>query len=222
MGSIEKMHEQVKKKIFQGFKCIKLKIGAIDIESELALIKEIRNTFGLEIEIRVDANGGFDFDRCMPVLTRLADLKVHSIEQPLQPGQFEKTRILCKNSPIPIALDEDIIRWSLRYEKHQLLESVNPQFLVLKPGLIGGFAETSEWIKLAEERGIGWWITSALESNVALNAIAQYTSQFNPTFPQGLGTGQVFANNFTSPLYVHKDHLFHDPSNSWDLTLFKS
>lgn len=221
MGTTEKMREQIQNKITEGFICIKLKIGAIDIESELNLIEEIRNTFGWEIEIRVDANGSFAFDLCMPVLSRLAELKVHSIEQPLPPGHYEKTLFLCENSPIPIALDEDIIRWTDRFNKHNLLDSVNPQYIILKPGLIGGFAETTEWINLAKERGIGWWITSALESNIGLNAITQYTSQFQTTFPQGLGTGKVFKNNFTSPLYIDKGFLFHNPSNQWDLTPLK-
>ena len=221
MGSIEMMREQIHKKIADGYSCIKLKIGANNIESELNLIEEIRNTFGWEIEIRVDANGSLFFDTCMPSLKKLADLQIHSIEQPLPSGQHEKTLFLCKNSPIPIALDEDIICWTDRFRKYKLLDSVKPKYIVLKPGLIGGFAETTEWINLANERSIGWWITSALESNIGLNAIAQYTSQFQPTFPQGLGTGKVFKNNFASPLYIDKIFLFHNTYNIWDLTSLK-
>ncbi len=219
MGSIEIMREQIHKKIADGYSCIKLKIGANNIESEINLIEEIRTTFGWEIEIRVDANGSLSFETCMPSLKKLADMHIHSIEQPLPSGQYKKTLFLCKNSPIPIALDEDIIRWKDRFGKHKLLDSVKPEYIVLKPGLIGGFAETTEWINLANEHGIGWWITSALESNIGLNAIAQYTSQFQPTFPQGLGTGEVFKNNFAAPLNIDKGFLYHNPSKHWDIAL---
>lgn len=207
MGTAEFMQQQIEEKLEQGFGCIKLKIG-VDWKSEKEILKKIRQKFSKEdLELRVDANGGFSFEEAKVVLKELADLDIHSIEQPIKAGNVSEMAELCKNTPIPIALDEELIGVLNFEDKKELLEKIKPQFIILKPSLVGGFSGTDEWISFAEEKGIGWWITSALESNVGLNAIAQYTFTKNPKIPQGLGTGRLFTNNLETRLVLHGDEL---------------
>ncbi len=221
MGSIKAMLEAVENKIKAGYQCLKIKISSINIDNELNMIREVRKLYGWDIEIRVDANGAFTYESSIPVLNKLAELNVHSIEQPLPSSEYESTARLCKFSPVPVALDEDIVHWPHRNEKIKLLDIIKPQYIVLKPGLTGGFAETKQWIDIAESIGIGWWITSALESNIGLNAIAQFSNQWEHSSVQGLGTGELFSNNINSPLYVSNGLLFYDPIKSWDLQILK-
>ena len=202
MGSFDFMREQILEKLKLGFDCIKLKIGAIDFEKELALLKIIRREFKKEeLELRVDANGAFKPEVALEKLKRLSDYTIHSIEQPIKPKQWHKMAALCEDSPIDIALDEELI--GLRSDKiPAMLDAIHPQYLIIKPSLLGGFSRSELFISEAQKRGIGWWITSALESNIGLNAIAQWTATLNNPMPQGLGTGSLFTNNFTSPLEV--------------------
>ena len=216
MGDDEYMRLQIDEKIAQGFRCIKMKIGALDFEKELELLQYIRSEYHEKlIEIRVDANGAFDKNNALDKITQLFGLKLHSIEQPIKKNNTDTMSVLCKNTPIPIALDEELIGVFSVREKEDLLDKVMPQYLILKPSFIGGFRGTSEWISLAEKRNIGWWITSALESNVGLNAIAQFTFQLQNPMPQGLGTGGLFTNNFDSPLKVLEGSLWYDNSVEW-------
>ena len=217
MGDYEEMLERIKVKLSQNFKCIKIKIGAIDWKKEVDLIQYIRNKFDPSlVEIRVDANGAFDMDCAIPRLKRLADLGVHSIEQPIKAGNPMLMKFLCDISPLPIALDEELIGKFTKEAKEQLLDEIKPAYIVLKPSLVGGFTGANEWINIAMERGIGWWITSSLESNIGLNALSQWVSTLNVDIPQGLGTGALFENNFTSPLYLDGDRLKYDLSISLD------
>lgn len=221
MGDRDLMLERIDEKIRVGFKCIKLKIGAIDWDSEIGLIKYIREKHSeRELVIRVDANGGFSYDECMPKLKELADLRVHSIEQPIKAGFPEAMANLCKLSPLPIALDEELIGKGTTEERINTLDLINPQFVILKPALCGGFSGAAEWIEEAGKRGIGWWITSALESNVGLNAIAQFTAAMNAKGPQGLGTGGLFTNNFFTPLHLEKDRLGFLPTQKFNYSQF--
>ncbi|MCX6180935.1 MAG: o-succinylbenzoate synthase [Bacteroidetes bacterium] len=211
MGDEKSMQEQIEEKINSGYKCIKLKIGAIDFDKELSIIRSIRKKFSsAEIEIRVDANGAFSFKDALSKLEKLALLDIHSIEQPIQQGQEKEMAYLCKNSPLPIALDEELIAHQNIEEKKQLLEYILPQYIILKPSLLGGWTASEEWISIANTNKISWWITSALESNIGLNAIAQWTFNFHPSLPQGLGTGQLYNNNFASPLKISKSQLIHN------------
>jgi o-succinylbenzoate synthase len=220
MGEEQFMKEQIIKKIDGGFKCIKLKIGAIDFETEIDLLKFIRREFtSEEIEIRVDANGAFSPAEALDKLKRLSELELHSIEQPIKHGQPEEMARLCKTSPLQIALDEELIGVTDVTEKKKLLQIIEPQYLIFKPTLIGGMKGTQEWIDLLEERGVHWWITSALESNVGLNAIAQFTFTLNNPMPQGLGTGGLYTNNFESPLEVANGELWYRPSQKWNFNL---
>lgn len=218
MGSPQYMIDQVNEKIHQGFHCLKLKIGAINLKDELNILREIRQTFGYEeLEIRLDANGAFHPDEVMDVLEELAEFQVHSIEQPIQAGQWDEMGELCRISPIPVALDEELIGITNRDEQEEMLDIIMPSYIILKPSLLGGLQSAEEWIDLADQREAGWWITSALESNLGLNAIAQWTfTKQNPMY-QGLGTGQVFINNIESPLYLDSEHLMFDPSRKWKL-----
>lgn len=221
MGNFDEMIERIERKIQEGFRCIKLKIGAIDWSQELDMIRYIRSKFDEEtLMIRVDANGGFDTGDCMERLHRLASLKVHSIEQPIKPGNPERMALLCRETPLPIALDEELIGKGSLKERIDTLEQIQPQFIILKPALCGGFSGATEWIEEADKRGIGWWITSALESNVGLNAIAQFTASVNASGPQGLGTGGVFVNNFETPVSLEKDRLRFDPNEKFDYSQF--
>ena len=216
MGDKAFMKEQIVQKIEDGFGCIKLKIGAIDFDTELDLLKYIRSQFSSEeIELRVDANGAFSATEALEKLKKLSDYDLHSIEQPLRQGQPSEMAELCRNSPIPIALDEELIGVFDVTKKRELLQTIQPQFVIFKPSLIGGFRGTEEWMNLAEAQGIGWWITSALESNVGLNAIAQFTFTFENEMPQGLGTGGLYTNNFDSPLQVQQGTLKYEPQVNW-------
>lgn len=219
MGDKETMRQRIIEKLEAGFHCIKLKIGAIDFEAELDLLHTIRSQFSKEtIELRVDANGAFTPDEAPRKLERLARYDLHSIEQPIRQGQWEQMGELCRNTPIPIALDEELIGVNETLDKVTLLETIQPQYIILKPSLAGGFLGSGEWIQLAEERHIGWWITSALESNVGLNAIAQWAATKQTTMPQGLGTGQLYTNNIPSPLEQTGSMLQYNPLKKWDLS----
>jgi len=219
MGNDAEMRDQINQKIAEGFRCIKLKIGAIDFETELQLLKTIRNDFSPEaIELRVDANGAFSPTDALQKLHRLAALHIHSIEQPIKAGQINEMASLCENPPFPIALDEELIGVFEKEDKLKLLKTIRPQFIILKPAFVGGFLGAKEWIGLADSLGIGWWITSALESNIGLNAIAQWACTLKNTLPQGLGTGGLFTNNFDSPLTVTNGQLWYDSSKSWDVS----
>ena len=212
MGSPDSMKAQIKEKLAQGFRCIKMKIGAIDFEEEYRILKALRNEFSAsDIEIRVDANGAFQANEALRYLERLATLQLHSIEQPIRAGQWEAMAELCEQTPLPIALDEELIGVFTSEEKQRLLREIQPQYIILKPSLIGGYRGSEEWITLAETLGIGWWVTSALESNIGLNAIAQWTYTLRNPMPQGLGTGALYTNNIPFPLYVENGHLGFNP-----------
>ncbi|WP_018676197.1 o-succinylbenzoate synthase [Riemerella columbina] len=208
MGDTEYMKTQIEDKLKLGFSCIKLKIG-IRWEEEKAILKQLRQLFPKQdLELRVDANGAFSFEDAQRVLEQLAALDIHSIEQPIKAGQVEHMQNLCLNTPTPIALDEELIGINNTEAKQQLIETIKPQYIILKPSLVGGFSGTDEWISIVEQNGSGWWITSALESNIGLNAIAQYTYIKNNKMPQGLGTGGLFTNNFDSFLILERDKMW--------------
>jgi o-succinylbenzoate synthase len=220
MGSEDFMREQIKLKIDDGFACIKMKIGAINFETEIELIKSIRKEFSSsDIELRVDANGAFSVSEALEKLKILSDLDLHSIEQPIKQGQLENMAELCENTPLAIALDEELIGVFSKKNKNGLLETIKPQYIILKPTLVGGFQGSDEWIEVAEKNQIGWWVTSALESNIGLNAIAQYTFTKNNNLPQGLGTGGLFTNNFDSPLEVNNGCLNYNINKKWNFNL---
>lgn len=209
MGDKASMLSQISDKISAGFSCIKMKIGAIDFAEELACLAHIRSQFSKnEIEIRVDANGAFSPGNALEKLERLATFDLHSIEQPIAVKQLDEMHVLCEKSPIDIALDEELIGVFQKEHKSQLLDTIQPPFIILKPSFIGGFKGTLEWIEAAEKRNIGWWITSALESNIGLNAIAQFTATLEPEIPQGLGTGGLFTNNIERNLAIKNGHLW--------------
>ena len=213
MGDYELMHRRLTEKIAQGFTCIKIKIGALDFRQELALIRSLRTDFGPHLlTIRVDANGAYDQDSVMDVLEQLAPYDLHSIEQPVRAGQPELMARVARSSPVPVALDEELIANVTTEQKHRLLEQVRPQYLVLKPSLHGGLIFTQEWIDLAGQYGIGCWLTSALESNIGLNLIAQFCARLAPSLPQGLGTGQLYSNNIDYPLRLDGEQLFFEPA----------
>jgi O-succinylbenzoate synthase len=217
MGSESEMKSQIEEKIEAGFSCVKLKIGAIDFEKELGLLHFIRTYFDEKtMEIRVDANGAFDSDEALYKLNQLAGYKLHSIEQPIAKNQTDRMAALCKSTPIPIALDEELIGVFGIEEKELLIQKVQPQYLILKPSFVGGFRGTLEWINLANKYKIGWWITSALESNIGLNAIAQFTYTLQNDKPQGLGTGALYTNNFECPLEVDQGQLWYAKNQKWN------
>jgi o-succinylbenzoate synthase len=220
MANKEEMKAQIEDKIAQGFRCVKLKIGAINFEEELELLAFIRQHFDEnQIEIRVDANGAFDENKALNKINQITGFKLHSIEQPIQKNHTDTMSVLCKSTKLPIALDEELIGVFSTQEKEQLLDQINPQYIILKPSFIGGFRGTKEWISLAEKRNIGWWITSALESNIGLNAIAQFTFTLNTKMPQGLGTGSLYTNNFDSPLEVKNGQLWYRKDLDWKVDL---
>ncbi len=220
MGEKKFMASQIEKKMQEGFNCIKLKIGAIDFDDEIRLLSFIRSRFTEDqIEIRVDANGAFSTPSAMAKLGELSKFNIHSIEQPIAIGQWSEMAKLCKTSPIPIALDEELIPVTNCDEREAMLRTIRPQYIILKPSLIGGFKSSEEWISLANQLDIQWWATSALESNIGLNAIAQWASSTGNSLPQGLGTGMLYTNNFHSPLKVENGHLSLLPNDSWDLSL---
>jgi o-succinylbenzoate synthase len=213
MGTFEEMLKRLEKKLDQGFRCVKLKIGAIDFDHELELVKHIRERFSKsDVELRVDANGGFTPGNALQRMEQLAEYDIHSIEQPIRQHQWKEMARLCKESPLPIALDEELIGVNMKGMKEELLDTVRPAYLVLKPSLHGGMAGCKEWIDMARQRHIGSWITSALESNVGLNAVSHFAAHiYGPhiTFPQGLGTGLLFTDNILMPLKVEGDQLWY-------------
>ena len=212
MGSYEEMLQRMEEKLQKGFRCVKLKIGAIDFDKELDLIKKIRERFSHhEVELRVDANGGFKFEEALYKLELLSQYNIHSIEQPIRQGQWAYMAELCRESPLPIALDEELIGVNDPEMKRHMLNVIKPRYIILKPSLHGGMMGCKEWISTAKDMGIGSWITSALESNIGLNAIAQFTSSVygdHITMPQGLGTGQLFTDNIPMPLEIRGDQLW--------------
>jgi O-succinylbenzoate synthase len=218
MGEESFMKQQIEEKLAQGFTCIKLKIGAIDFEKELGLLRFIRQHFDEKtIEIRVDANGAFSSNDALHKIKQLAVYKLHSIEQPIQKNNTDRMAELCKITPLPIALDEELIGVFLPSEKEALLQKIKPQYIILKPSLVGGFRGTLEWISIAEKLKIKWWITSALESNIGLNAIAQFTYTLHNLLPQGLGTGGLYTNNFECPLEILNGHLIYKKDKKWEV-----
>jgi o-succinylbenzoate synthase len=220
MGEEAFMKQQIEEKLADGYKCIKLKIGAINFDKELQLLRFIRQNFTPEqVEIRVDANGAFDLNEALNKLTQLSEFVLHSIEQPIQKNNTDSMAELCKITPFPIALDEELIGVFSVAEKEALLQKIKPQYIILKPSFVGGFRGTQEWISLAEKYNIGWWITSALESNIGLNAIAQWTYLFNNPMPQGLGTGVLYTNNFDCPLQVTQGQLWYNTALDWKINL---
>ena len=219
MGDIKYMRSQIIEKVNRGFSCIKIKVGALKFESELQLIKEIRRDFThKDLEIRLDANGAFKINEALDKLERLNEFSIHSIEQPIKKNHWQEMAELCELSPIPIALDEELI--GINLSKAELLDTIKPDYLILKPSLLGGFTECDHWISLAKENGIKWWATSALEGNVGLNAIAQWVYTKNSKLRQGLGTGMLFKNNVNSPLEISADSIYLNEDKEWDLNFF--
>jgi L-alanine-DL-glutamate epimerase-like enolase superfamily enzyme len=203
MGSPNEMKQQIEEKLNAGFRCLKMKIGAIDFQQEYNILKKLRSTFSpKDLELRVDANGAFSASEAPSILEKLAELNIHSIEQPIKAGQWQEMAQICESTPLPVALDEELIGIDEPARKEQLLQTIRPQYIILKPSLTGGFKASEEWISAAENNNTGWWVTSALESNIGLNAIAQWTATLNNPMPQGLGTGQVFSNNTKSSLTI--------------------
>ena len=216
MGDEQFMKSQIRSKIDAGFDCLKIKIGAIDFDTELSLIKAIRKEYDVDtIELRVDANGAFSPLEAMEKLKRLSEFNLHSIEQPIRQGQYDAMAELCAQSPLPIALDEELIGIHDVTKRSLLLQTINPQYIIIKPTLVGGFSGSQSWIDLAEKQSVDWWITSALESNIGLNAIAQWTYQLNVNRPQGLGTGALYTNNIEAPLKIDNGRLIYAPSAKW-------
>ncbi|MGV3504166.1 MAG: o-succinylbenzoate synthase [Adhaeribacter sp.] len=216
MGDQDFMQEQIRRKLQQGYRCLKLKIGGLDFETELAILAAVRKTAGPgELSIRLDANGAFAPNQALDRLQQLAVYDIHSIEQPIRQGQVAAMASLVSQSPIPIVLDEELIGIARKEDKAALLAAIAPPYIILKPTLVGGLAAAREWISLAEARGLGWWITSALESNIGLNAISQFTAIYPLPIPQGLGTGQLYHNNIASPLTIREDQLYYDPAIAW-------
>jgi len=220
MGSIDFMQAQLHQKIQQGFSCIKIKIGALCFEKEYEFLARVREKYP-DIELRLDANGAFSPDEIMQKLERLSAFKIHSIEQPIRAGQREIMAQLCRETPIPIVLDEELIGGFTYKDKQELFEKIAPHYFVLKPSLCGGFRAAKEWIDIAGKKNISWWITSALESNIGLNAIAQWTYSLDNPMPQGLGTGGLYTDNIPAPLAVKDQYLWYQPGKLWDLYFFK-
>ncbi|MEZ2414111.1 o-succinylbenzoate synthase [Muriicola sp. E247] len=222
MGDRKFMEEQLSERLKAGFTCLKLKIGAIDFEAEIDILKGIRDLYtAKEIEIRVDANGAFEKKDAYKKLEQLATLDIHSIEQPVKAGQTGLMKELCAEGIMDIALDEELIGVLSETKKKELLQIIKPDYIILKPSLVGGFHGSREWITFAEEMGIGWWVTSALESNIGLNAIAQWTATLQNPLPQGLGTGSLFSNNIESPLEVYQGQLCYRKEKIWSTNLIQ-
>ncbi|MBE7652967.1 o-succinylbenzoate synthase [Tenacibaculum finnmarkense] len=220
MGDKAFMQQQIKDKLQQGFNTIKMKIGAIDFETEIGLLKSIRKEFSSEeITLRVDANGGFTPKDALQKLQRLSELDIHSIEQPIKQGQWQEMANLCEKTPLPIALDEELIGVFTSEEKEKCIQTIKPQYIILKPSLVGGFKGSEQWISIAKKYDADNWITSALESNIGLNAIAQFTQTLKNPLPQGLGTGSLFTNNFESPLEVSNGSLGYNSKIAWEFNL---
>lgn len=222
MGSADLMLRRIKEKLDGGFRCLKMKIGGVDFADELKLLSFIRREFSpTYLTLRLDANGAFTPENAMERLKRLAEFHIHSIEQPIRAGQTEEMARLCEQSPIDIALDEELIGIETISERNRLLSDIRPQYIILKPTLCGGLSGTMKWVSAANAREVGWWITSALESNIGLNAIAQLTAHLGVTMPQGLGTGALYSNNIQSPLLLAGDELRYNPSCQWTLPQFQ-
>jgi len=219
MGTKEYMIEQVSAKLDQGYQCLKLKVAAIDFGQELDILKSIRDTYSKDdLEIRLDANGGWSPQDAVDKLNQLSEYSIHSIEQPIRQGQWEEMAKIVTQSQIPVALDEELIGVENSEKREELLDLISPDYIILKPSLLGGFSASDEWIQLANDRNIKWWITSALESNIGLNAIAQWTASLDNTmYYQGLGTGQLFDNNIPSPLQIRDAHLQYVEAIDWQL-----
>ena len=218
MGDRDFMYSQIREKLEAGWRCLKLKIGAIDFDAELDLISYLRGQFGPEeLTIRVDANGAFPQAEALTKLQRLSEWALHSIEQPIRAGHWEDMARLCAESPLPIALDEELIGIYRKEDMASMLSAIMPQYIILKPSLLGGINASMDWIDVARQMGIDYWVTSALESNIGLNRIAQWTSGLQIKIPQGLGTGMLFQNNFESPLLVKPGELYHEPGRPWNL-----
>ncbi|OUJ74152.1 o-succinylbenzoate synthase [Hymenobacter crusticola] len=219
MGDAAFMRQQIESKLAEGYSCLKLKIGSLDFATELQLLAEIRAVAGPErLALRVDANGAFSPAEAPAKLAALAPFELHSIEQPIRAGQLPEMAALCRTSPIPIALDEELIGVTDADAQTRLLDVVMPPYIILKPTLLGGLAAARRWMTLAEERGIGWWLTSALESNIGLNAVSQLASAYMQSgFPQGLGTGQLYHNNLAAPLAIQAGKLYYRPQENWEL-----
>lgn len=214
MGDKNTMRQRIASKLDEGFKCLKLKIGGIDFKEELELLKLVRDNFDSDtVELRLDANGAFAPSNAMERLKRLSEFNIHSIEQPIRAGQHEAMAEICRTSPIPVALDEELIGDTTSEQKSAMLDMIRPQYIILKPALCGGFAGADSWIEAARQRGIGWWATSALESNIGLSAIAQWVSLKNPVMPQGLGTGELYHNNTPSSLRRQGQLIYYEGSN---------
>jgi L-alanine-DL-glutamate epimerase-like enolase superfamily enzyme len=221
MGSREDILKQIRHKLEDGFSCLKLKVGALNFDDELELLEILRREYPAdELEIRVDANGAFKPRQAQEMIKRLSEFDIHSIEQPIPKGHVETMASLCASSPIPIALDEELIGKHTLHDRRVVMDFIKPQYIVLKPGLLGGLSSCAEWIRLAAESKTGWWITSSLETNIGLNAIAQWTYTLKNAMAQGLSTGSLYAGNFHSPLYLYGERLYHDPEIKWDLSVF--
>lgn len=221
MGDEAFMQKQIDEKLKAGFNTIKMKVGAIDFDTELTLLEKLRDRYTAnELTLRVDANGAFIAADVHEKLENLAALEIHSIEQPIKPGQPDLMHELCEESLLPIALDEELIGVNDSVDGRRLLEIIKPQYIILKPSLLGGIKACEEWIRLAESLNIGWWMTSMLESNIGLNAIAQFTAQYKPELPQGLGTGQLYHNNVPSPLMIKKGNLLYHANGKWQLSFY--
>ncbi len=222
MGHMEAMLLQISDKVVEGFDCIKMKVGSLDFEKEVDILNYIRRKYyDQEILLRVDANGAFKPEEALYKMNAMAKYHIHSIEQPIKAGQHELMASLCKKPPIDIALDEELIGIESLKEKRSLLEYIKPQYIIIKPTLLGGFQSSMEWINLANELGIGWWITSALESNIGLNAICQFSLEVGAKSYQGLGTGQLYHNNFESPLTIERGKIFYDKRLKWNLSVIR-
>ena len=216
MGDSNLMRERIATKLAEGFGCVKIKIGGINFDDEVGLLRFIRQE-APGIQLRLDANGAFTPANALDRLNRLAEFDIHSLEQPIKAGQWTEMRNICQSSPIPIALDEELIGITTKARKEMMLDEIRPQFIVLKPTLTGGIESSEEWIRLAGERGCSWWVTSALESNIGLNAIAQWTATLDSKMAQGLGTGQLYDNNIPSPLTLHGERLSYSPEDEWEI-----
>jgi o-succinylbenzoate synthase len=216
MGNKSEMMERIREKLTKGFKVLKMKVGSLDFAEELQLLKSIRSEYAAgDLEIRLDANGAYNPAEASDKLLRLSEMHIHSIEQPIKPGQWDEMARLAEMSPIPVALDEELIGLKTKEEKEKMMDTIRPPYIILKPGLLGGTEICNEWIYLAQIHNASWWATSALESNIGLNAIAQWVFTLKPTMIQGLGTGQVFTNNIPSPLNLQGDKLFYSPDLCW-------
>ena len=218
MGDPQQMKKQIRDKLEIGFRVLKMKVGALEVDSEIEILRGIRTEYGVDdLEIRLDANGAWSFEQAPEIMESFAEFGIHSVEQPIKAGLTGEMAELCANGVLPIALDEELIGISSKRNRAWLLEQIRPAYVILKPGLIGGFGVAEEWVGLAEKQGVGWWITSALESSVGLNAIAQWTHNLNVTMPQGLGLGTLYTNNLPSPLEMERDSLWYRPLKKWDL-----